>query len=160
MIRVAPATLRDVSFVLANLRPMDDAELRCQLPDGTRMHDVAYGLLMAGDAFVALDGDQPAMVFGTNFMTPAARGVWALGTKRARRAIPAITRFFTGPYADQLLAAGVLMLEARSHADHAEAHRWMHSTGAVRVDPCFPYGKDGELFCVFRWTTDTFVRRR
>jgi len=158
-VTIQPATLRDVSFVLANLRPMDDIELRCQLPDGVKMHEVAYGLLMASDAFAALEDDQPIAVFGTNFMTPACRGVWALGTRRARRAIPAITRFMTGEYAAQLIAAGVLSLEARSHADHAAAHRWMHSTGAVRVDPCFPYGKNGEPFVVFRWTRDAFLRR-
>lgn len=158
-IRIATATLRDVSFVLANLRPMDDIELRCQLPDGARMHEVAYGLLMAGDAFAALDDGQPIAVFGTNFMTPACRGVWALGTPRAKRAIPEVTRFMTGEYADALKAAGVLSLEARSHVGHEAAHRWMHSTGAVRVDPCFPYGKNGELFYVFRWTRDAFLRR-
>lgn len=159
MIQIVPATLRDVSFVLANLRPMDDIELRCQLPDGTKMHDVAYGLLMAGDAFAALDDGQPIAVFGTNFMTPGCRGVWALGTRRARRAIPTVTRFMTGEYADELKAAGVHTLEARSHAAHEAAHRWMHSTGAVRVDPCFPYGKNGEPFYVFRWTRDAFLRR-
>ncbi len=158
-VTIQPATLRDTSYVMANLRPMDDLEVRCQLPDGTKMHEAAYGLLMAGDAFVALVGEQPAVVFGTNQMTPGCHGVWALGTRHAWRAIPKVTQFMTGPYADELLDRGVWSLEARSHADHVEAHRWLHSTGAVRVDPCFPYGKNGELFYVFRWTRDSFLRR-
>lgn len=151
-VRVQPAMLRDASYVMANLRPADEAEVMCQVPDGTKKHEIAWALLIAGDAFVASIDDQPVAVFGTSGLNVACCSAWALGTRRTKRVVPAMTRFLREVHGPDLIGRGFRTMEARSHVEHLEAHRWMAATGAVRVDPPFEYGKNGELFVIYRWT--------
>ena len=153
---IHPSTLRDLSFVMAHLRPVDEREIGCQIPDGTPRHEAAYGLLMAGDAFTAWLGDDPVACFGSTPMTGVCRSAWAFGTKRMRRAVPAITAYLRDRYAPDLMAAGMRTIEARSHVDHVEAHRWVHLLGAVAADLPYEYGKNGEKFVTWRWTADDF----
>lgn len=156
MIEITDATLRDASFVIANLRPLDELELMCQLPDDVKRHEVAYALLHSGDCFVAkLDG-QPVAIFGSSLVNQACLSLWALGTKRMRRVAPAITRFMFAKHIPDRADQGFRIAEARSIETHREAHRWMTATGAVRVDPPFEYGKNGEMFVLYRWTKAAF----
>lgn len=151
-VQVKPATLRDVSYVMANLRPADEVEVLCQFPSGVKRHELAYMLLHSMEAWaVHIDG-QPVAAFGAAYMTEVAASAWAIGTKRMKRAIPAITKHFRTDIGPRLGDAGYRMLEARSHAEHHEAHRWMVATGAVQADQPYIYGKNGELFITFRWT--------
>lgn len=157
---IRPATLRDASYVLANLRPGDEREAMCQVPDGTKNYELAYALLHSGDNFVALVDDNPAAFFGTQAINAVCYTVWALGTNRMHRAIPRITTFLTNEHGPKLREAGIRMLEARSIEDHAEAHLWMHSTGAVQSGEPYVFGKNGERFITFRWTEDFGARKK
>jgi hypothetical protein len=98
-----------------------------------------------------LDG-QPVAAFGVGMLNIAAASGWAFGTKRMKRAIPAITRYFYDAVYPTLVESGVRMVEARSLVSHIEAHRWMLANGAELVGGAFPYGKNGEAFMLFRWT--------
>lgn len=153
---IRPACLRDASWIMANLRPLDHLEAFCQLEPGYKTADLAAFSVQYGESFVAYDGDEPAMVFGTVPANVCAGVVWALGTKRARRVVPAVTRFFLEEHGPALLARGFTSLEARSIENHTDAHRWMEATGAVRHGEPFVYGRNGERFVLFRWTSDRF----
>lgn len=156
--RVIPSTLRDASFVMANLRQRDYDEIMCQVPEGTKTHEVAYGLNLSLEAWaIHLEERQPIALFGVNYMTPACVGVWAMGTRHMWRAIPLLTSFMKTDVVPRLIAQGYRTMEARSHVLHLQAHRWMHSTGAVQVDPPYEYGRNGEKFITFRWTADAFT---
>lgn len=159
-VTIRPATLRDASYVLANLRPGDEREAFCQVPDGTRNYDLAYALLMSGDNFVATIKDQPVAFFGTQAVNAVAYTIWALGTKDMHRAIPRITTFLTNEHGPKLHELGIRLLEARSIEDHTEAHLWMHSTGAVQSGEPYVFGKNGERFVTFHWTDTYFTRMR
>lgn len=152
------ANLRDASFVLANLRPLDYQELSCQTRPGTPLSDIAAYLVMGNDAFVAHVDGTPAAVFGTSDMGGAARSIWALGTKRMWRAVPAITDFVVEDIVPALLGDGYHMLEARSLSTHHLAHNWMLGAGAEQVGPPFPYGRNREMFLLFRWTAASLGR--
>lgn len=157
-VEIVDAVIRDASFVMANMRPRDRREVMCQIPEGTKMHEAAYGLVMASDAWVAkLDG-QPVAVFGTTPLTVCARMVWALGTKRMRKVVPAITRKLRDEHIPELVAGGLVLLEARSLEDHHEAHRWMEGTGARPVTAPFEFGKGRERFVIFHWSLDDYKR--
>lgn len=155
-IEVRPATLRDASYVMACLRPQDRAEVLCQVPDGTKMHELAYQLLMGSEAYCATFNDQPAMFFGVSPINVACLSVWALGTRHMIRVTPAVTRFF----ADELLPAkideGYHTMEARSLIDHTLAHRWITGAGGRASGEPFIFGKNREKFLLFRWTADSF----
>lgn len=155
---VHPSTLRDASFVMANLRPRDRAEIMCQVPEGTKTHELAYGLNLSPEAWtIHLEDRQPIALFGENHMTPACVIVWAMGTRHMWRAIPLLTQFMRDDVVPRLIAQGYCTMEARSHVLHLQAHRWMHSTGAVQADQPYEYGRNGEKFITFRWTADAFA---
>lgn len=155
MIEIRQACLRDLSYVMAYLRERDADEVYSQLAEGTTGIELAYGLLQT-DAYVALLDGQPVAGFGTAPLSAVARSVWALGTDRMRRVVPAITRFFQQQYVPALIADGNEIMEARSLVDHVEAHRWMRATGARVIGPPFTFGRGGKQFLLFRWTADDF----
>lgn len=153
-VNIAPANLRDASYVTAHLRPLDRQEAYCQLPfDDLPTAVLAHGLLHAGDAFVAYLDAAPVALFGTAPITSTCYGVFMVGTADCRNAIPAISRFFMVKHVEKRIAEGALTMEARSLETHHGAHRWMRSLGAEQVTPePFPFGRGGERFLLFRWT--------
>lgn len=154
-IEVRQATLRDASFVMANLRPDDDREVMCQLPLGLKNYEIAKMLQYSAlESWVACYDDAPAGFFGVTHMTVACASIWALGTKRFARVAPTVTRVVREDIAPRMVKAGYRTLEARSHIEHLSAHRWMHLTGAQQVDNPYVYGRNGEQFITFRWTSD------
>jgi len=156
-VEIRPSQLSDISYVAANMRPADEVEIMCQLPETTKRHELAYYLLQSMEAHTAwLDGN-PAASFGVSYMTPVCMSVWAIGTRRMRRTVPAITRFMTDLVGGKYIDLGFKTMEARSHVNHLEAHRWMVSTGAVQVDLPYIYGRNGEKFITFRWTAEGFT---
>jgi hypothetical protein len=157
---IRPATLRDASWVTANLRPLDHREAFCQLREGVKTHELAYFLVHGGDAFVADYIGTPAMVFGTMPINVCCLSVWALGTRHAWRVATAVSTWLRDTYLPEKAEQGFTSMEARSLVDHAVAHRWMESTGAVRATTPFVFGKGGEEFILFRWTVDKLTGNR
>lgn len=155
--KVTRSTLRDASFVMANLRQCDRDEIMCQVPEGTKTHELAYGLNLSDEAWIVELGERnPIALFGVTPMTPAMVSVWAMGTNDMWRAIPVLTKHFKTDIVPRLIEQGYRTMEARSHEVHLQAHRWMVSTGAVQADQPYVYGRDGEKFLTFRWTADLF----
>jgi len=150
--KVRPACLRDASYVVANMRPEDVQEVLCQLPEGMKRHEIAYMLIMSGDAFVAYDdADLPVLLFGTQPLNMVALNAWAVGTKRTWRVLHRATRWLITEYLPAKAEAGFVTMEARTHVDHHHSHRWLESTGAVVHGPPFVYGRDGQKFLMYRW---------
>lgn len=155
---IQPATLKDASFVMAWLRPDDEAEVLCQMPRGVLRHEIAYSLLMGGDCFSARWKGQPIAIFGTSPINAACLSVWALGTEEVWRAVPSINRFMTSEHLPDRVDQGFIAMEARSHADHQSAHRWLEAMGGTRHGEPYEFGKDRELFLTFRWNSRDLQR--
>lgn len=151
---IRPATLRDASFVTANMRRQDEVELLCQVKPGTKRHELAYFLVMSGDAFCAAIDDLPVMIFGASPVNAATVSAWAVGTKHTWRVVSHVTRFMREEYLPKLREEGYVAMEARSHVNHATAHRWMQDTGARVVSEPFTYGLGGEKFILFHWDAE------
>jgi hypothetical protein len=157
-IEIVPATIRDLTFIAANLRAEDWREIECQLADGVGRGEVAaYGL--AGEAWVATMDGQPVAAFGAAAMAYSVVSVWAWGTKRMARTVPAITRFIVEDCVPRWIEAGVTRAEARSIEGHETAHRWLRSLGG-QEQPCPAWGKRGEDFTLFWWTRKTWTSRK
>lgn len=155
--KVEPATLRDATYVLWHMRPADEVEVMCQMPEGADRTEIAYGLLMSdGASFAIRRNGTPVAFFGTAPMNAGTLSIWALGTKAIPRVVPVINRFMTQEHLPRRIAEGYHAMEARSHADHVEAHRWLRSVGAEAHGPAFEFGRDREKFLLFRWTKDVF----
>lgn len=151
-VEIRPAVLRDASYITANLRAIDQLEAFCQLPDGFTTIELAYGLLHAGDAFIAYKGEQPVFLFGTSAIHPTCYSVWGLGTEGTTRVIPEVTRYLMTTHIEKRIAEGARTMEARSLLAHTEAHGWMRGVGATQLGEPFEYGKGGEAFVLFRFT--------
>lgn len=150
-VKVIPACLRDASFILANMRALDEIEVLCQVPADQRRHELAWALLQGSDAFVATHNGVPVMVYGTAPMNVACLSVWAIGTAKTFKVLPVVTRHMIYTHLPDRLAQGFETMEARSHVDHVQAHAWMRSTGAVANGEPFVYGRDRQKFLLFRW---------
>jgi hypothetical protein len=149
-VTIKPATLRDVSFIAANLRQQDRREIMATVA----VHNVWAAVigLAASDTSQAwcawLDG-QPVGIAGFSVPIPLQPHIgqaWAFGSERFRRVVPALTRFVVAEWPALLADIGVSRLEMRSLADHDIAHRWLSGMG-VRREAIMPgYGVNGETF--------------
>lgn len=157
---IQPAVLRDASYVMANLRQADLDEVMCQVPDGMKRHELAYNLLMSGDAFTASVKERPVAFFGTCPINVACLSVWAIGTVDVWRAVPAINRFLTDVHLPDRIDQGYLTMEARSMETHVSAHRWLTAVGGVQHGDAYEFGKGREKFLTFRWTADRITAIR
>lgn len=151
-VTIRPAIIRDASWITANLRPRDHEEAFCQLPPDTPSSVLAHWLVMSSDAFIAYVDDEPTTLFGTSPINVACYNVFAVGTRQMRRTIPEVTRFLMVEHIEKRIREGAKTMEARSLANHTQAHAWMRSTGAVQLGKAFPYGRNDEPFVLFRWT--------
>lgn len=142
--------MRDVSYIIANMRDCDKAEIYCQIPKDIKASEYAYSLLHSMECYVATYRGNPALVFGVSPMVTAVLSAWAFGTKEMTRCIPAATRFLKSRKADWI-AQGYHRMEARTLSTHKQAHRWLESTGAKRVCSLPEWGSDGELFYLYVW---------
>lgn len=159
-VAIKPAVFRDASYITANLRPIDQLEAFCQLPDKATTIELAWWLLHSGDAFIAYLDEQPVFFFGTSPMTTSCYSVWGLGTAKTTRVIPAVTRYLMTTHIEKRIAEGARTMEARSLLDHHEAHGWMRGVGAEQLGEPFEYGKAGELFVLFRFTVARYRAMR
>ena len=152
-VEIVPATLRDLTFIAANMRAEDWREIACQFPEGITRTEIAALAGQFGESWVAVSSAQPVAAFGAAPLTCNVLTGWAWGTRRMRRAVPAITRFMREDCAPRWVDAGITRLEARSIAGHDEAHKWMRALGADE-QPCPEWGRDGEDFILFSWTKE------
>ena len=161
-VTVKPAFLSHASYIASNMREADKAEILCQLPDGFKTWQIASTMLSAGDSFIAYLGDEPVMFFGCHPLNVCTMEAWAMGTSKTNRVLLEVTRFLFSDYIPRVVEAGFLSVECRTHAEHKSAHRWLERTGAVAASSPFVYGKNGELFILYRWTRDCIadVQRR
>lgn len=154
-VEIKPGNLRDLSFIAANIRPEDWAEIACQLPPDTQPISLAW-MVAQGESWTAHYRGQPIAAFGVSPMTASVLALWAWGTKALPRAAGAIERFVLSDLVPKWLEAGITRVEARSIAGHATAHRWMLKHGA-EMQPCPSWGRGGEDFVLFSWIRKDWV---
>lgn len=148
-VEIRPATLRDLTYIAVNMRDSDWREIACQVPAGTKRSEVGARSLSHETWTAHLDG-QPVAAFGVVPATVSVLLLWAWGTTRMRRTIPAISRFVNETLAAEWVERGITRVEARSIVGHEEAHRWMRGFGA-QEQPCPGWGSHGEAFILFWW---------
>lgn len=146
---IEPLTLRDASYVFANLQPHDYAEISCQQ---RRFDPQLLGRIAAGfnHAYLARYEDRPAVVFGAAPLSSTTVSAWMAGTHDARRVVPEVTRFVDGPLRRALRTEGYLWAEARSIVGYDATHRWLRHLGGEVVADLPGYGNGGEDFVLFR----------
>lgn len=150
---IGPATLRDITYIGANLRPPDRDEILCQLPRGTTGSDMAAGVYHTLDSawtWVASIDGQPACAFGFHPMTSPVWMGWAWGTSKMIRTIPAVTRH-CWDQERRLLELGVRRVEVRTMKGHDVSQAWLERLGCRYQCDLPDHGRDGETFELWAW---------
>lgn len=152
-VSMQPATLRDASYVAANMREVDRAEIFCQLAPDARSETLAYmSLNGGGQQWCAWLEGEPIACWGWSQLTYAGGILWAWGTNDFVKAVPAITNAAINELVPMFDEAGMQYLEARSMVGHDEAHRWLKLLGGVPSCTLPTYGRNGEDFVLFTWS--------
>ena len=148
--------MRDVTWIGANLRHADRAEIFCQMPDGMNGSSIAAhlfeGMLVDWSWVAALDG-QPVCVFGIGPINVATWSGFAFGTHDMPRAIPAMTRHMLAQE-QRMIDVGVRRLEVRTISTHDVSHQWLRALGCWFEADLPHYGKNGETFELWSWHLD------
>lgn len=151
-VRIVPATLRDLSYIAANLRPEDRAEIDCQLDQWSPA--LLAMTALQGFAYVAeLDGN-PEAGFGAAEQRSGLWIAWSWGTRRMKRCVPGITAQFHAVLGPQVAARGAWRVEARALAANELALRWLGRLGATQRCLLPAYGRNGEDFFLYDWTRE------
>ncbi|RWK49037.1 hypothetical protein [Mesorhizobium sp.] len=149
-VRIVSATLRDLSYIAANLRPEDRTEIDCQFDEWSPAPLALTAL--QGFAYVAELNGNPEAGFGAAEHRGGLWIAWSWGTRRMKRCVPGITEFFRGVLGPQVAARGAFRVEARALATNELALRWLGRLGATQRCLLPGYGKNGEDFLLYDWT--------
>lgn len=154
-VRIVGGTLRDLSYIAANLRPEDHAEIDCQFNEWSPTV-LAAQALQAGPAYVAELNGNPEAAFGAGEVRSGLWIAWSWGTKRMKRCVPLVTQFFWEVLGPDIASRGAWRVEARALAANDMALRWLRRLGATERCRLPGYGKNGEDFILFDWTRETW----
>ncbi|WP_136659157.1 hypothetical protein [Nitratireductor sp. XY-223] len=152
MVDIRPASLRDVSFIAANMRECDRAEIFCQVAPGTKSADIAAFCIGRGQSWTAFRNGLPSGAFGFSEISDGVLNGWAFGRPGFGRCIPAVTRFVFRELVPGWQRDGVRRIEVRTIESHESAHRWLAAAGAVRCCSLEDWGRGGERFYLYAWT--------
>lgn len=148
--RIVGGNVRDLSYIAANLRPQDRAEIDCQAPGWHPVH-LALSALQ-GMAYIAEIDGNPEAAFGAGEKRQGLWIAWSWGTPRIRRAVPYISRFIREVMGPDIIEKGGRRVEAYAMAGNGLAERWLTDLGATKRCLLPDYGINGEEFILFDWT--------
>jgi RimJ/RimL family protein N-acetyltransferase len=141
---IRPATLRDMTYIAANMREADRREISVQFPTWSPTWLGALAM-SATWKWTASVGDVPVAALGFTHLNSVTVMGWSFGTKRYVRAVPEMLRFV--PTALQSLeSGGIRRIEVRSDVRHVQATRLIERMGGRIVAKLPQYGVNGEDF--------------
>lgn len=152
-VELVPLSLRDVTWIGANMRPADLEEITCQVPEGMSGSDIArllHGGMLVDWTWIATLDRQPACCFGVAPITTAVWSGFAFGTQSMPRTIPTVSRAILG-LEERLIARGVRRVEVRTISTHDLSHQWLRKLGCWFEAELPHYGSNGETFELWSW---------
>jgi hypothetical protein len=161
--RVYDINVRDFTYVIANLRPEDEEELRALLPVTMPRDEYAQVLgkpIFEGMGYSVYLDDAPIAVFGVamggSFATAT---IFAFGTHKFKRAVPTISHFVWNKISHDLYNSGVMRLECRALSSNTFARDWLKRTGFHEDCELPYYGTKGESFHLYSMTLADYTAR-
>lgn len=155
---VEDLNLRDLTYIIANLREDDRKEIDPLIPNSIQPeHRNSYIAVqcLSGFAYSVKIGEQPICAFGVKIVGTIGSG-WAFGTDRMIRAIPLISDFCWRYISHLLIENNLNRLEVRPVATHEVAIRWLKKLGFTHDCTLKMYGKNGEDFELYSMTSTNY----
>jgi hypothetical protein len=152
MVTVDKPTERDLRFILANLRELDQVELTAT---GANF-EILPSLVLHGSAFafVAVDDRLPVAAWGMIKTRDGVGAGFAFGTKYWGRALPQIMKNIKRYVLPFLLTQGYHRVECSALAHRDDVARFLGLIGARPEAVLQQYGTKGEDFILYRWLAD------
>ncbi len=142
-VSIRHAEADECDSVLLNMRPIDQHEFEAV---GCDPWEHGRTLLrVAHEIYIADVDREPAFVFGTLRTFPHVRMIFGFGTKRAKRAIPAVTWFAQTYLRPKYRDEGVTRCEVRIPASCKQSRKWLETAFDAQVEASLPgYSVTGE----------------
>jgi len=138
------------------MRASDRAEVEAQMDEWSAVHVAALSL--RDFAYVVELNGNPEAAFGCGQVRRGYWIAWSWGTDRLVRCVPAMVSFITEQLQPAVYEAGARRVEARALASHRHAIRFLERIGGTFRCELPAYGKNGEAFCLYDWTRETYER--
>lgn len=152
-VTIEEINLRDLSYIIANLRKEDKEELYGLFPVSLQNDLNTIAMLTAdgcmnGIGYIAKLGDQPAGAFGVSIQFH--QGIaWAFGTNNFKKVVPAITRYCLSKVSHQIVDYGIMRIEARPLTKHMFARNWLLKFGFKEDCELKFYGSAGQSYHLY-----------
>lgn len=162
-VEIVPATLRDLTYIAANMREPDAAEVvAAGAPDPWQAAVITWYSTnqLGGCCFVVTIDGNPEVGFGfvrQSELTPWLASAWMWGTDKTPLAVPEIMRWGgqwtwkDSRWLELAVEIGITRIEVRTLASHLEAHRWLRRMGASFECDLPDWGRDRMPFKLFAW---------
>jgi hypothetical protein len=147
---IKEAEYGDILSVAARMRESDRREIFAMMWDrdgAEQIADNAYYL--SRHRWVAYWNTKPAAALGIMQMWPRVWQVWMFGTDDFPRVAGRLIAHCRPRILQTLSDLDALRVEAKSMADHKEAHRFLRRVGGHHEATLRNYGKNGEDFHVY-----------
>ena len=154
---IIPANFRDLSYIASNLRPEDQQELECQLDEWSPQL-VAYQAMHSTFGYICELNGNPEVAFGAGQIRQGYWIAWSWGTRRQWRCLPTVIQYISHDLQPLVSSLGARRVEARALSSHSLAHRFLERIGGKRRCDLPGYGKNGEDFCLYDWTQESWSR--
>ncbi|WP_289035998.1 hypothetical protein [uncultured Roseibium sp.] len=155
MAQIVDLCVRDASYIAANMRPADIAEIGClwERFDPRVLGVCAATHSVPGFAWSIRDNKgQPIAAYGMSYAAPFDPEhwqAWAFGTDRFRRVAPLMTRHLQS--IRDVIETNCRRLQVITHVEHDLSHEWLRKLGAKREGLLKAYGRNREDFEIYAW---------
>lgn len=148
-VHIVPGNVRDVSFVTANIRPVDRAELECQMPQWDASIAARIGIASSYPrVWTAWYKGEPRVALGFSLINVCTLQAWMWGDRYTTRCLPAIAAMKAFILAD-LRSQGFRRIEVRVMEEHEQARQWIRMLGGQWRQWLPQHGKGGEMFILY-----------
>lgn len=154
MIRFGEVTASDCIYIAKHMRERDAQEISAVMPDvnpvDLGMHVFRLWQMRGVGGFVA-HADKPFALMTVTRETPCAAQVTMFATDDFAKWGKSVTRHIVKHVVPELMASGLMRVEARCWDGHEQARNWMSRIGAKEEARIEGYGANGETFIQMAW---------
>lgn len=154
-VTIGDANLDDLLYISSNLRKADREEIFATYweEDPKALADIT---LRCGDMqWIAYYDKVPVASFGSNPVWPNVWNAWAFGTDQWAKTVLSVTKHVRRFMLPAIFRSGAHRVQAYSHGDHVEAHKWLESFGANCEAVLVGFGSRRENFKIYAVSQDS-----
>jgi len=157
--RLVEATLMDLIFIAAHLRPSDREELAATR-DVNDYEKLAIDSFQSDYKCIGYDAKGfPALAFGAKALHPGVVGLWGFGTPSYRDSARSVTRHIRDDMIPALLKMGVHRGQCLVHPNNRASQKWLTALGFKPEATLSGFGSRREDMLLYAWVDDATPAR-